>query len=177
MRRLQREAFQDLLQLKTRVSKLEYATGLLSPSPSSSLSSPHSASRPHGSVLSRTRLTGEVATGAAVVPAAQSQTTDARAALEQAGMRSGLTTRFRFETACRAADLLLTELTAGLGEESSSFMLGGPMNLSKVLYLWNVREGVQVTAAPLGAVGSDMAEPVNPLKVRGQVGATWGLEV
>lgn len=54
LRRLQREAFQDLLQLKERVGKLEFATGI------SPAHAPHLlAARPvTGSVLSRTRLTG-----------------------------------------------------------------------------------------------------------------------
>jgi len=62
--------------------------------------------------------------------------------------------------------VLLTEATAGLGEETSSFMLGGPLNLSKVLYATEVSDGVRLTLAPLGATGSHIADPINPSKAR-----------
>ncbi|CAI5481138.1 unnamed protein product [Closterium sp. Yama58-4] len=130
LRRLQREAFQDLLRLKDSMHTLQIVT--------------------------------------AVVPGADGpRGHSARAALEEAGMRSGLLVKFKFETLCRAADLLITELTAGLGEDSSSFMLGGPINLHKVVYSAEVADGVRVVAAPVGATGTDIAESMNPLKNQG----------
>ncbi|CAI7899727.1 unnamed protein product [Closterium sp. NIES-54] len=203
LRRLQREAFQDLLRVKDRLHRLEFLSGVRqSPdgrSPRPSAGSVYSASAAAfgatsgafgtgiagigeesgvwgglgaggGSVLGgagRTRLHGEIVAGGAFVPTEGARSHSTRAALEQAGMRSGLTVKFRFDTTCRDDDLLSTELTAGLGEDSSSFMLGGPVNIHKILYSTKLCDGVQLAVAPLGAVGSDMAEGMNPLKDQG----------
>ncbi|CAI5512961.1 unnamed protein product [Closterium sp. Naga37s-1] len=190
LRRLQREAFQDLLRIKDSMHTLQIVTGLRrdpprGPNARASLSASRigaaggaagSAGAGAGGVtgggagagLGRTRLVGEVSGGAAVVPGADGpRGHSARAALEEAGMRSGLLVKFKFETLCRAADLLITELTAGLGEDSSSFMLGGPINLHKVVYSAEVADGVRVIAAPVGATGTDIAESMNPLKNQG----------
>ncbi|CAI5961609.1 unnamed protein product [Closterium sp. NIES-64] len=191
LRRLQREAFQDLLRLKDSMHTLQVVTGLRHRDPprGPNARAPLSASRigaaggaagsagagaggvtggGAGAGLGRTRLVGEVSGGAAVVPGADGpRGHSARAALEEAGMRSGLLVKFKFETLCRAADLLITELTAGLGEDSSSFMLGGPINLHKVVYSAEVADGVRVVAAPVGATGTDIAESMNPLKNQG----------
>ncbi|CAI7754588.1 unnamed protein product [Closterium sp. NIES-54] len=245
LRRLQREAFQDLLRVKDRLHKLEYYTGIRRLQPFGAATafpaSPPSASAAGSAGFggsaggagmdlgggfgfgllggSRTRMYGEVAAGSAFVPAEGERSHSARAGLEQAGMRSGLTVKLRLDTLCRRwgsggnssnsgnsgnsggsgtlsgsssggggsgtgksggagssggsaqgkrrepEDLLVTELTSGLGEESSSFMLGGPVNLHKVLYSAALWDGVRLAVAPLGAVGSDVAEPINPLKV------------
>ncbi|CAI5483527.1 unnamed protein product [Closterium sp. Yama58-4] len=248
LRRLQREAFQDLLRVKDRLHKLEYYTGVRRLQPFGAATafpaSPPSASGAGSAGFggsagsaggaggagmdlgggfgfgllggSRTRMYGEVAAGSAFVPAEGERSHAARAGLEQAGMRSGLTVKLRLDTLCRRwgrggntgntgdagnssnsgnsggsggssgksggagpsggpvqgtrrrerepEDLLVTELTSGLGEESSSFMLGGPVNLHKVLYGAALWDGVHLAVAPLGAVGSDVAEPINPLK-------------
>ncbi|CAI5497199.1 unnamed protein product [Closterium sp. Naga37s-1] len=254
LRRLQREAFQDLLRVKDRLHKLEYYTGIRRLQPFGAATafpaSPPSASAACSAGFggsaggagmdlgggfgfgllggSRTRMYGEVAAGSAFVPAEGERSHSARAGLEQAGMRSGLTVKLRLDTLCRRwgsggnssntgnsgnsgnsggsgtlsgssssssssssggggsgsgksggagssggsaqgkrrepEDLLVTELTSGLGEESSSFMLGGPVNLHKVLYCAALWDGVRLAVAPLGAVGSDVAEPINPLK-------------
>ncbi|CAI5509758.1 unnamed protein product [Closterium sp. Naga37s-1] len=256
LRRLQREAFQDLLRVKDRLHKLEYYTGIRRLQPFGAATafpaSPPSASGAGSAGFggsagsaggaggagmdlgggfgfgllggSRTRMYGEVAAGSAFVPAEGERSHSARAGLEQAGMRSGLTVKLRLDTLCRRwgsggnssntgnsggsggsgtgsgssssssgggsgssgksggagssggsaqgkrrepEDLLVTELTSGLGEESSSFMLGGPVNLHKVLYSAALWDGVHLAVAPLGAVGSDVAEPINPLKDQG----------
>ncbi|CAI7759565.1 unnamed protein product [Closterium sp. NIES-53] len=247
LRRLQREAFQDLLRVKDRLHKLEYYTGIRRLQPFGAATafpaSPPSASAAGSAGFggsaggagmdlgggfgfgllggSRTRMYGEVAAGSAFVPAEGERSHSARAGLEQAGMRSGLTVKLRLDTLCRRwgsggnssnsgnsgnsggsgtlsgsssggggsgtgksggagssggsaqgkrrepEDLLVTELTSGLGEESSSFMLGGPVNLHKVLYSAALWDGVRLAVAPLGAVGSDVAEPINPLKDQG----------
>ncbi|GJP52821.1 hypothetical protein CLOM_g11909 [Closterium sp. NIES-68] len=199
LRRLQREAFQDLLRVKDRLHRLEFLSGVRQSPDSRSAGSAYSASATAfgasagafgagiagigeesgvwgglgagaGSVLGgggRTRLHGEIAAGGAFVPTEGARSHGTRAALEQAGMRSGLTVKFRFDTTCRDDDLLSTELTAGLGEDSSSFMLGGPVNVHKILYSTKLCDGLQLAVAPLGAVGSDMAEGMNPLKDQG----------
>lgn len=172
LRRLQREAFQDLLRMRERLEKMESVNfvrrGLGEGSTGQFTSSRLFPGEGSGA-FGRTRLTGHVAAGGAYVPTEGAESHSARAALEQAGMRSGLAVKFSFETVCRgdAADVLLTEATAGLGEETSSFMLGGPLNLSKVLYATEVSDGVRLTLAPLGATGSDIADPINPLEGQG----------
>lgn len=158
LRRLVREAFTDLLNVRERVDKLELHTGLRR------LGSGPSAASEGGGV--RTRLTGEVNAGAAFLPAEGENSQEARSLLEKAGMRSGLGVKFRFETPCREADVLLTECTAGLGEASSPIMLGGPITLHKVLYTAHLQPGLLLRFAPLGAHGWDMADTLNPLQNR-----------
>eukprot|EP00271_Cylindrocystis_brebissonii_P007454 TRINITY_DN21002_c0_g1_i1.p1 TRINITY_DN21002_c0_g1~~TRINITY_DN21002_c0_g1_i1.p1 ORF type:complete len:964 (-),score=133.51 TRINITY_DN21002_c0_g1_i1:976-3732(-) len=160
LRRLQREAFSELLALRERIQKLELHTGLRRMGAGS-------GAGPDG-FGARTRLSGEVAAGTAFVPTDSENSESWRRALEQAGMRSGLRVKLQFETPCReGGDTLLTECVAGLGEASSAVMLGGPITLSKVLYTAQMMPGMLLRIAPLGARGWDMTEPLNPLQEGG----------
>eukprot|EP00850_Spirogloea_muscicola_P014801 SM000108S14245 [mRNA] locus=s108:303115:308628:- [translate_table: standard] len=159
LRRLQREAFADLLKARERLDKLEHHTGLR---------------RLKGSAESqggaRTRLKGEVIAGAAYVHVDPSAGDMARSALEQldrAGMKTGLHVRFKFETPFRKHDSLSTHFIAGYEDPSGSHLTGGPLRLEKVMYTTELSEEVTVKAAPIGANGKDMIENINPLQLLG----------
>eukprot|EP00850_Spirogloea_muscicola_P022701 SM000307S11698 [mRNA] locus=s307:5682:11674:- [translate_table: standard] len=159
LRRLQREAFADLLKARERLDKLEHHTGLR---------------RLKGSAESqggpRTRLKGEVTAGAAYVHVDPSAGDMARSALEQldrAGMKTGLHVRFKFETPFRKHDSLSTQFIAGYEDPSGSHLTGSPLRLEKVMYTTELSEEVTVKAAPIGANGKDMIENINPLQLLG----------
>eukprot|EP00850_Spirogloea_muscicola_P003012 SM000012S25274 [mRNA] locus=s12:18229:23689:+ [translate_table: standard] len=159
LRRLQREAFADLLKARERLDKLEHHTGLRR------LKGP---ADPQGGP--RTRLKGEVTAGAAYVHVDPSAGDIARSALEQldrAGMKTGLQVRFRFETPFRKYDSLSTQFIAGYEDRSGSHLTGGPLLLEKVMYTTELSEEVTIKAAPIGANGKDMIENINPLQLLG----------
>ena len=154
LRRLQREAFSELLKVKERLDKLEFYTGLR---PSKTQSS-------FGSGGAKTRLRGEVCAGGAFVLLDDQSSRQSRAALEQAGLHTGLDVRFTFETSYREKDVMVTECSAGHSGSDGS-ILGGPVSVTKLIYNAQVTDDLNVVVAPLGARGSDVTETVNPLQV------------
>ena len=141
-----------------------------------------------------TRFRGVVTAGSAYLPASMAVRREACGTMDAAGMRTGLTGRFIFETVTGgggrgrggeeregeeeggrggspsgsrggSAGVLTTELVTGDGEESGSLMLGGPLKLSKVKYGVRVREGVRAMVAPMGANGEDVVEATNAVQV------------
>eukprot|EP00897_Mesotaenium_endlicherianum_P011016 jgi/Mesen1/9943/ME000705S09081 len=161
LRRLQREAFADLLKARERIEKLEAHLGI-SKFAGGGAGGGETAL---GGGQPRTRLVGSVSAGAAYIPEEGERSKAAVDELEgSAGLRSGLGVNFRFETPCREADLLVTECVAGWGDHSRSAMLGGPVHLQKVLYTAALLESVLVKIAPLGVRGADVADSLNPLQ-------------
>lgn len=155
LRRLQRETFSDLLKIKERLDKLELHTGLRS-------------SRNYGGSfgVAKTKLTGQVNAGAAMVLMNGSSSRESRSALEQSGMLTGLQAQFKFETSFRDKDKLVTECVAGGGSEAgANGALGGAIALKKVAYRAEVSDRVTVSVAPFGGDSSDILQPVNPVQV------------
>ncbi|KAG0580198.1 hypothetical protein KC19_4G155600 [Ceratodon purpureus] len=153
LRRLQREAFSDLLRVRERLDKLEFFTGLR---PSKTQSS-------FGDGGAKTRLKGEVCAGGAFVLLNDERSRQSRAALEQAGLHTGLDVRFTFETSYREKDVMITECSAGHSGSDGS-ILGGPVSVTKLVYNAQVTDDLNVVVAPLGARGNDVTETVNPLQ-------------
>jgi hypothetical protein len=155
LKRLQREAFADLLKVRERLDKLEHHTGLRRSKAASGEDSTGPA---------KTHLKGEVNAGTAFVLMEDNSSRCSRAAIVQAGLHTGLDIRFTFETPFREKDLLLTQCTAGHSGSDRS-ILGGPISITKIIYSAHVTDDLTVMVAPLGAHGSDMTEIVNPLQV------------
>lgn len=157
LRRLQREAFSDLLKARERLDKLEFHTGLRHSKTASAFGEATGAGK--------TRLKGEVSAGGAFVLLDNNTSRYSRAALEQAGLHTGLNVRFTFETTCRDKDVMITECSAGhAGSDGST--LGGPISVTKIVYNAQVTDDLNFVVAPLGAQSTDMTEIVNPLQVR-----------
>ncbi|CAK9233415.1 unnamed protein product [Sphagnum jensenii] len=154
LKRLQREAFADLLKVRERLDKLEHHTGLRRSKAASGEDSTGPA---------KTHLKGEVNAGTAFVLMEDNSSRCSRAAIVQAGLHTGLDIRFTFETPFREKDLLLTQCTAG-NSGSDRSILGGPISITKIIYSAHVTDDLTVMVAPLGAHGSDMTEIVNPLQ-------------
>ena len=130
LRRLQREAFEDLLRVRERLDKLEFYTGLR---PSKTQSS-------FGDGSAKTRLKGEVCAGGAFVLLDDQSSRQSRAALEQAGLHTGLDVRFTFETSYREKDVMITECSAGhSGSDGSVLDLGGLFRLPRLFIMLKSR--------------------------------------
>lgn len=153
LKRLQREAFFELMKVRERLDKLEFHTGLRqSRSQSSSAEG-----------ASKTRLKGEVCAGGAFVLLDDQSSRYSRAAVEQAGLHTGMNVRFTFETAYREKDSMITECSAGYPGIDGS-ILGGPISVTKLAYNAQVTDDFNVVVAPVGARVSDITEIVNPLQ-------------
>ena len=154
LKRLLREAFLDLTRVKERLDKLEFHTGLRKSRAQSSL----------GEGAAKTRLKGEVCAGGAFLLLDDQSSRYSRAALEQAGLHSGIDVRFTFETSYRERDVMITECSAGHSGSDGS-ILGGPISVTKLVYNAQVTDDLNVVVAPLGSLASDITETVNPLQV------------
>lgn len=152
LRRLQREAFSELLRVRERLDKLEFFTGLRPSKTQSAFG---------GNGAAKTRLKGAVSAGGAFVLLDDQTSRQSRAALEQAGLLTGLDVRFTFDTPYREKDVMITECSAG----RSGSIPGGPISVTKLVYNAQVTNDFNVVVAPLGARGSDVTETVNPLQV------------
>lgn len=153
LRRLQRETFSDLLGVRERLDRLEFHTGLRPSKGQTSLEGGGA----------KTKLKGEVCSGGAFVLLDDESSRHSRAALEQAGLHTGLDVRFTFETSYRERDVMITECSAGHSGSDGS-ILGGPISVTKLVYNAQVTDDLNVVVAPLGARGSDITETVNPLQ-------------
>lgn len=140
LKRLQREAFSDLMKLRDRQDKVErvlsfYKTAKGSPFQEAS-----------------THVRGEVdfLGGILMMRGIDSQHMDA---LDRAGIRTGITSRFIFETSFGQNDSLVAELIASETGNGSllSDVSGIPLSLSKLSYAANVSDWCSATAIPVGA--------------------------
>jgi hypothetical protein len=154
LRRLQREAFSDLLKIRERLDKLEIHIGARGKKPGD------------GPAGVKTTLKGEVNAGGAYVLMDDLTTNLSRFALQHAGLLTGLDLRFCFETPMRENDMLTTQCGVGhIYGEGDSSNLGGPISLQKINYVARINDAFSVAIAPLGAKARDMAETVNHLQV------------
>ncbi|KAJ0969917.1 hypothetical protein J5N97_022794 [Dioscorea zingiberensis] len=142
LKRLQREAFSDLMKLRDRQDKMERVLSFYK----SSKGSPFQEVSTH--------MKGIVDLVGALLFVDNTQ--QACDALNKAGRRIGINTRFIFETAVRQKDALIAEFVTGqnnfgyLGD-----VLGNPMVLDKVKYTSIVNDHLSVISVPLGARTTD----------------------
>ena len=150
MKRLQREVFSDLMKLRERLEKIEQI---------------RRPSDQQGGA--KTRLKGEAKAGVAFVLIDDiSNSRQARDALVNAGMQSGLDVSFTFETRFRERDTLITQCVSGQGSSvGDGRALGGSLALGKVQYVTHVSDDISLSFVPLGAQGKDVTEIINVLQV------------
>ncbi|CAL5384666.1 unnamed protein product [Camellia sinensis] len=146
LKRLQREAFSDLMKLRDRQDKVERVLSFYK----SSKGSPFQESSTH--------VRGEVdVLGALLMMENVDQ--ESCDAISRAGMRTGVHSRFTFETTIRQKDTLVTEFVVnGTGQDD---VLGSPLSLAKVFYAANISDWFSVVAIPVGAHCRDVAVAVN----------------
>nr|GLL23233.1 uncharacterized protein LOC109187207 isoform X1 [Ipomoea trifida] len=142
LKRLQREAFSDIMKLRDRQEKVErllsfYKTSKASPFQEAS-----------------TRVKGEfdVVGALLMMDTVDQSTCDA---LQRAGIKTGIDYRLWFETTIREKDTLLTEFVGS--ERGGGDILGSPLSLAKVLYCANVSNWFSAVAIPVGARCRDVS--------------------
>ncbi|XP_078434581.1 GDSL esterase/lipase [Wolffia australiana] len=135
LKRLQREAFYEIMKLRERQEKLErtvtfYKTGRGSPFQDSG---------------SSTCVKGIVSINGTFP------------FLNISGITTGVESRFIFETVTRDRDNLIAELVARQGTPSAQDInfIGSPLTLSKVTYLANINDSLSLVAIPVGAKCQD----------------------
>ncbi|MCO5577276.1 hypothetical protein L7F22_031103 [Adiantum nelumboides] len=154
IKRLQREAFFELMKLREKFEKLEQVT--------------QARLKQEQLGGARTHLKGQVKAGTAFVVLENESIRCSRDSLELAGMQTGLDVKFTFETPFRENDVLITQVVSGqsssVGDQST---LGGPLKLGKLHYVAHVSEDISLSIVPLGAQGQDVTEIVNVLQDQG----------
>ncbi|XP_031263288.1 uncharacterized protein LOC116121471 [Pistacia vera] len=139
LKRLQREAFSDLMKLRDRQDKVERVLSFYK----TSKGSPFQEASTH--------VRGEVdfLGGILMMRDIDSQNLDA---LDRAGVRTGITSRFIFETSLGQNDSLVAELIASeTGKGNLGDISGIPLSLTKLLYTANVSDWCSATAIPVGS--------------------------
>ncbi|XP_058098939.1 uncharacterized protein LOC131243536 [Magnolia sinica] len=155
LKRLQREAFSDLMKLRDRQDKVERMLSFYK----SSKGGPFQEASTH--------IKGEVDVVGALLlmENVDEQTCDM---LIRAGVRTGVSSKFTFETIVRQKDALVAEFVAR--HSSQGFhgdVFGSPLALKKVMYLANINDWLSAIAIPVGAQCRDVANASSPLQSRG----------
>ncbi|GJM97416.1 hypothetical protein PR202_ga14341 [Eleusine coracana subsp. coracana] len=137
LKRLQREAFHDIMQLRERQEKVEKVISLFK------------ATKTGPFAEESTRVKG-------VISATGSLTRDGSEA------DSGISSQFVFQTTVRKKDSLFAELVADhryMYQDDDH--IGSPLVLSKVMYLSNISDSFSVAAVPVGARCYDFSTDPN----------------
>uniref|UniRef100_A0A9I9D1B9 Uncharacterized protein n=1 Tax=Cucumis melo TaxID=3656 RepID=A0A9I9D1B9_CUCME len=150
LKRLQREAFSDLMRLRDRQDKVEKVLSLYN----TQRSSPFQENATH--VKGEVNILGALLFMSVI----DNHSFDA---LHRAGISTGIHSRLTFETTVRESDSLVAEFVANqkakvdFGVDS-----GSELTLSKVLYKANVGDWMSATVVPVGARCRDVAVIANP---------------
>lgn len=141
LKRLQRQAFYDIMQLRERQEKVERVLTLYK----SSKSGPFAEEG--------TRVKGIINVAGALALRNKKGT-----ASDSSEANSGISSQFVFQTNVRKKDSLLAELATDhrcLSQENDP--IGSPLVLSKVMYLANINDSLSVAAVPVGARCDDFS--------------------
>ncbi|GAQ87909.1 hypothetical protein KFL_003870060 [Klebsormidium nitens] len=165
LRRLQRETFAQLLEMRDRLSKLEFHTGLRHTRGKAAL--PAFASHLSG----KTKVSGEVSIGVGLLALDEDQSRPTKRSLDHAALRTGTDVRINLETPFRTTDLLMTQLAAG-DSHGAGAAGGSVLAVKKVMYRTQLTDWLCLRVAATGAQGADMAEALNPLEGQGLTALT-----
>lgn len=152
LKRLQREAFSDLMRLRDRQDKVEQILSLYK----SAKGSPFQG----GGTLLRGEV--DLLGGLFMLHTDSFEETNCDL-LSRAGLRTGLDSRFTFETTIRDNDALVVEFVGNQKHKSNlSESLESPLCLSKVFYMANAGDWLSAFFIPMGGKCSDVAILRNP---------------
>ncbi|XP_004237113.1 uncharacterized protein [Solanum lycopersicum] len=151
LKRLQREAFSDIMKLRDRQEKLERELAFFK----SSKGSPFQETSTH--------VRGEFdAVGALLmIGTIDESKCDA---IENA-IRTGIDSRLTFETTIHEKDTLVAEFVGS--ERGQKSILGSPLSLAKVLYAAHISDWCTAVAIPVGGRCRDVAVPTSSREERG----------
>ncbi|KAM5565192.1 hypothetical protein ABKV19_019287 [Rosa sericea] len=154
LKRLQREAFSDLMKLRDRQDKVEKIVSL------------YGTSRGKGSPFqeANTLIRGEFDhLGALSFMHNDDESHQESEALSQAGILTGIKSRFSVETTVRENDTLVAEFVASEKHKNDlSDLSECSLSLAKVAYTANVSDWLSAIAIPVGAQCRDVAVLTNP---------------
>ncbi|KZV23308.1 hypothetical protein F511_02209 [Dorcoceras hygrometricum] len=136
LKRLQREAFSDIMKLRDRQDKVERILTFYKPS----------KGNPFEEASTHVRGKVDVLGGFFIVDGVDVHKLDV---LKRSGIRPGINAGFTFETAVREKDIFLAGFTASEKGQGDSF--GGPLLLTKVFYRAHLRDWFSAVAIPMGA--------------------------
>uniref|UniRef100_A0A0E0LFS7 FYVE-type domain-containing protein n=1 Tax=Oryza punctata TaxID=4537 RepID=A0A0E0LFS7_ORYPU len=145
LKRLQRQAFYDIMQLREKQEKIERVLTLFKASKSGPFAE------------ESTRVKGIIN-----VAGSLSSKNKKDSGPDSSETNSGISSQFVFQTNVRKKDSLLAELVTDhrcLPSENDS--IGSPFVLSKVMYLANINDSLSVAAVPVGARCDDFATDPN----------------
>ncbi|KAI3734400.1 hypothetical protein L6452_13868 [Arctium lappa] len=134
LKRLQREAFSDIMKLRDRQDKVERILSF-----KSSKGSPFDETS--------TRIRGEIQVLGLLLMMDRIHEEN-QDAIRRTGINTGITSRFTFETTIRQKDSLTAELVAS--DKGQLDALDSPLSLAKVLYAANINDWCSLIAVPLG---------------------------
>ncbi|XP_061359294.1 uncharacterized protein LOC133303399 [Gastrolobium bilobum] len=144
LKRLQREAFSDLMKLRDRQEKVERMLSVYK----SSKGGPFEEAATH--VRGQVDFLG----GLLVMDNLNQQNLDA---LNRSGIRTGIDLRFVFETTIGQKDTLAAEfVVTQKGKEHHDYVLDMPLSLAKLSYRANVSDWLSLMAIPMGAQCRDV---------------------
>lgn len=150
LKRLQREAFSDLMRLRDRQDKVEKVLSFYS----TQRSSPFQENATH--------VKGEVNILGALLLMSVIDNHSFNA-LRRAGISTGIHSRLTFETTVRESDYLAAEFVANQkAEVDFGVDSGSELTLSKVFYKGSVRDWISAIVVPVGARCRDIAVIANP---------------
>ncbi|KAK6118818.1 hypothetical protein DH2020_047431 [Rehmannia glutinosa] len=146
LKRLQREAFSDIMKLRDRQEKVERVLTFYK----SSKGSPFEEASTH--VKGKVDVLGALF----IMDGVDEQKYDA---IQRSGIKTGIDARLIFETGIREKDTLVAEFIAS--EKGQGDMLGGPLSLAKVFYRAHVSDWFSAVAIPMGAQCRDVGIPTS----------------
>ncbi|XP_073135358.1 uncharacterized protein [Henckelia pumila] len=142
LKRLQREAFSDIMKLRDRQDKVERILTF----------NKSSKGNPFQEASTHVRGKVDVLGGFFIMDGVDDE--HKCDILQRSGIRTGIDARFTFETAVREKDIFLAEFTASEKGQGDSF--GGPLSLTKVFYGAHFRDWFSAVAIPMGAQCRDV---------------------
>ncbi|KAE9609444.1 hypothetical protein Lal_00020099 [Lupinus albus] len=156
LKRLQREAFSDIMKLRDRQEKVEKMLSFYK----SSKNGPFQEDTTH--------VRGQVDfLGALLLMDGPNQNN--LDAVNRSGIRTGVDSRFIFETTIGQKDTLVAEFLASQkGKEHGDDVLEMPLSLAKLSYTANVNDWLSVMAIPIGAQCRDVGVASNSFNQLGK---------
>ncbi|KAL5724710.1 hypothetical protein ACHQM5_007934 [Ranunculus cassubicifolius] len=153
LKRLQREAFSDIMKLRDRQEKVERMVSF------------HKSAKGSPFQERSTHVHGMVDMGGALL-FVDNVDEQNHGAIKRTGMRTGIHSRFTFETVIGQKDSVIAELSAGQDDQgggTSDGYFGSPLSLTKVMYSANVKDWLSAVVVPWGARCKDVAITSNPI--------------
>lgn len=146
---MQREAFSDLMRLRDRQDKVESVLSFYK----------FGKGFPFQEATTRVKAVIDVV---AALPYVEDDFLRAMGSLDRTGTRTGINTRFTFETVLRQKDALVAELTTTQQRTAhQSRIFESPLSLTTLMYSANINYWLSLVSIPLGARCTNFAQVIS----------------